>query len=46
MLKYTEQPAIRVQLYIYKYSILETKNTAVGIHCADHATPSICSSWH
>jgi hypothetical protein len=20
--------------------------TAVGIRCADHATPSICKSWH
>jgi hypothetical protein len=20
--------------------------TAVGIHCADHATPSILKSWH
>jgi hypothetical protein len=25
---------------------LENENTAVGIHCADHATPSIRKSWH
>jgi hypothetical protein len=25
---------------------LETKNTAVGNHCADHATPPIRKSWH
>jgi hypothetical protein len=25
---------------------LETENTAVGIRCADNATPSICKNWH
>jgi CRISPR/Cas system CMR-associated protein Cmr1 (group 7 of RAMP superfamily) len=25
---------------------LKTQNTAVGIRCADHATPSIHKSWH
>jgi hypothetical protein len=25
---------------------LGTENTAVGIHHADHVTPSICKSWH
>jgi hypothetical protein len=25
---------------------LETELTAVGIRCDDHATPSICESWH
>jgi hypothetical protein len=25
---------------------LKSENTAVGIRCADHVTPSICKSWH
>jgi hypothetical protein len=25
---------------------LEAENTAVGFCCSDHATPSICKSWH
>jgi hypothetical protein len=25
---------------------VETENMAVGIHCADHATPSTRKSWH
>jgi hypothetical protein len=25
---------------------LDGENTAVGIRCADHATPSIHKSWH
>jgi hypothetical protein len=27
-------------------SCLENRLTAVGIRCADHATPSIHKSWH
>jgi hypothetical protein len=25
---------------------LENENTAMGIHCTDHAAPSICKRWH
>jgi hypothetical protein len=27
--------------YIYIYPVYKTENTALGIRCADHATPSI-----
>jgi hypothetical protein len=26
--------------------VQKTENTAVGIRCADHATPSVSKSWH
>jgi hypothetical protein len=28
------------------YPVYKTENTAVGIRCADHATPSLRKSWH
>jgi hypothetical protein len=27
-------------------SSLKTENMTAGIHCADHATPSIRKNWH
>jgi hypothetical protein len=36
----------RYSIYIYSVRSRKPRLTAVGIRCADHATPSIRKSWH
>jgi hypothetical protein len=35
-----------LSIYIYIYRSRKQRLTALGIRCADHATPSIRKSWH